>query len=92
MKSETCRLPFGTYSVDFVNEDNTWGMFFGYAEEFANELGTVTKILLNKLRTDHAQESCGRLVCDCLGKEGLSCSGNPVKDDALRRLDSHLLV
>lgn len=42
-------LPFGTYGINFVDEDDTGRVFFCYAEELTNKLGTVAKVFLDEL-------------------------------------------
>lgn len=63
-----------------------------YLEELANETGTVTEVLLDKLTSDYTQEGGRSLVGDCLGEQGLSGTGSTVENDTLGRLDTHLLV
>ena len=49
-------VPLGTNSVDLVDENYTRCMLLGHTEQFPNKFGTVTKVFLNQLRSDHTQE------------------------------------
>ena len=47
-------------------------MLFGDAEEFSDELGSISQVLLDQFRSDHSEERRRRLVGHGLGQEGLA--------------------
>jgi len=53
---EQMNIPFGTNSVDLVDEYYTRCMLLGHTEQFPNKFGTVTEVFLNQLRSHHTQE------------------------------------
>ena len=77
-----------------TDESGSEGRFGGanYLEQLPDQPGTVAKILLDQLAADDAQEGGRRLVGDGLGQQCLAGARRAVEDDALRRLDAHLLV
>lgn len=85
-------VPLCADSVDFVDEYDTWRVFFCDAEEFSHELGTVAEVFLDQLGAYDTQEGSGCLVCYCFGKKRLSCAGYTVENNAFWRLDTHFFV
>jgi hypothetical protein len=63
-----------------------------YLEQLADQPGAVAEVFLNQLAADDAQEGGRCLVGHGLGQERLSGARRAVEDDALGRLDAHLLV
>ena len=47
-------VSFGSDRVDFVHEDDGGCVLFCHAEKFANQLRTITQILLDQFRADDA--------------------------------------
>ena len=41
--------PFGSNGVNFINEDDTWCMFFCHPDQLSDNFGTVTKVFLDEL-------------------------------------------
>lgn len=60
-------LPFRPNSINFINKDNGWCVFFSDSKQFPNELGAVAQVLLNEFRADHSQEGGRGLVRHCFG-------------------------
>ena len=50
-------LPFCPNSVNFINKDDGWCVFFSNSKQFPNEFGAIAQVLLNKFRANHSQES-----------------------------------
>jgi hypothetical protein len=81
-------IPLRTDSVDFVDKDDRRRVVRRHLEQLADELGTVSEVLLDELGTDDAKEGGRRLVRDCLGKERLAGSRNAVQDDTWEGFES----
>ncbi len=67
MGESTQSRPFGSYGVDFIDENDRWGVLFGDTEQLADQLGAIPTVLLDQLGTNDAQESGRRLVRDSFG-------------------------
>lgn len=65
--TQSADVPLRTDGVNFVDENNTWCVFFRYSEKLAYKLGPISQVLLNKLGTNDAEECRGCLVGDSLG-------------------------
>lgn len=85
-------VPLGADGVNLVDKDDRRRVLLGHAEELAHELWPITEVLLNQLASDDAQEGGRGLVGDGLGEERLAGARGPVQNDALGRLDAHLVV
>lgn len=49
-------LPFSTDSVNLVDEHDTWCVLLSDSEELSYELRPVTKVFLDELGADDAEE------------------------------------
>ena len=64
-----------SHGIDFIDKDNTGGLFLGLTEEVAHSRGTYTHKHLYEVGTRHREERHIRFAGDSLGKESLTCSG-----------------
>ena len=68
-------MPFCADGVDLVDKNNGWSMLLGKAEQLADKLGAVTRVLLNELGAHNAEKGGGGLVGHGLGKKRFAYQG-----------------
>ena len=52
----TARITLVSYSINFIDEDNTWSVFLGLTEEVADTRGTDTDEHFSEFRTGNTEE------------------------------------
>ena len=85
-------VAFRADGVDFVDENDGWGILSGDLKQLANEAWAVTKILLDQLGAYDAEKGGRSLVSNGFGEEGFAGSGGAVEDDTFGGFDAHLFV
>lgn len=75
-----------------VYENDGRGKVISDPEQLADQLGSLSQVLLHELRAHDSQESGARVVGDGLGEQGLARSGLAVENDSLGGLDADVLV
>lgn len=63
-----------------------------YLEQLPNKARSITKVLLDQLGANNAQERGRCLICNGFCQQSLSSTGCAVEDHALGWFDTHLLV
>mmetsp|Transcript_11041 Transcript_11041/g.31994 ORF Transcript_11041/g.31994 Transcript_11041/m.31994 type:complete len:476 (+) Transcript_11041:3213-4640(+) len=85
-------VPLASDRINLIDKDNRRTQVVGHPEEFTDELGTVSEVLLDEFGSNDAQERGGGVVGHRLGEERLSRSRFSVQDHTLGGLDSDILV
>mmetsp|Transcript_13011 Transcript_13011/g.21320 ORF Transcript_13011/g.21320 Transcript_13011/m.21320 type:complete len:381 (+) Transcript_13011:45-1187(+) len=83
---------FGGNGINFINKDNTGGVFSGETKDITNHAGSFSEVLLDEFRTDHGDEGGGGGVGDCFGHHGFTSPRRPIKQHPPRRIDSNLCI
>mmetsp|Transcript_92954 Transcript_92954/g.259771 ORF Transcript_92954/g.259771 Transcript_92954/m.259771 type:complete len:270 (-) Transcript_92954:430-1239(-) len=85
-------VTLGTHRINLINKDNGRTEIISDSKELTNQLGPVSKVLLNQFGSHHAQKGGRGLVRDSLGQQGLACTWFSVQNDSFRRFDSDIFV
>jgi len=63
---------FGGNGINFINKDDTGGIFSGETENITDHTGSFSEVLLDEFGTHHGDEGGGSGVGDCFGHHGFS--------------------
>merc|ERR1719285_1356216 len=85
-------VPFSPHRINLVNEYNGGTVLVCHPEQLPHQLGTVSKVFLDQLASNHSEEGCASLVGNSLCQQGLAGARGAVQDHPLGWLDPHLLV
>src|SRR5437667_39030 len=90
MASTKTRTTFAADRIDFIDKDNSWSSFFGFAKKITNTTCSNTHKHFHKFRTTHVEKRYIGLTSHCLGKECFSGARSTHEEDAFGDFCPHI--
>eukprot|EP00126_Sphaerothecum_destruens_P015542 Sdes_comp9561_c0_seq1m1037 len=85
-------VSLGAHRVNLINENNRRRVIFRNSKQLAHQFRAIAQILLDQLRSNHAQKCRRCLIGNCFRQQGFPSTRRPVQNNAFGGLDPHLFV